>query len=186
MQRATKYIRNRMMNGIRKKLRKGNMSICNSAGILANACQISIKFCVFRTKSDTNVSKFHGIRLNFSVSIKPSAIFLDSALFRIFWNLTNRKKNDLTKNISRVHFCVNVKRNRSRMNPRNPASKENRGLQLEEKLPSVSRNSALIQQCTDSTNYGRVLQVRSRGSAWTRPVRKGDRLLVLPFVSECW
>ena len=115
MQRATKYIRNRMMNGIRKKLRKGNMSICNSAGILANACQISIKFCVFRTKSDTNVSKFHGIRLNFSVSIKPSAIFLDSALFRIFWNLTNRKKNDLTKNISRVHFCVNGKRNRTRM-----------------------------------------------------------------------
>ena len=91
------------------------MSICNSAGILANACQISIKFCVFRTKSDTNVSKFHGIRLNFSVSIKPSAIFLDSALFRIFWNLTNRKKNDLTKNISRVHFCVNGKRNRTRM-----------------------------------------------------------------------
>ena len=96
------------------------------------------------------------------------------------------EKEKLTKNISRVHFCVNVKRNRSRMKPRNPASKENRGLQLEEKLPSVSRNSALIQQCTDSTNYGRVLQVRSRGSAWTRPVRKGDRLLVLPFVSECW
>ena len=63
----------------------------------------------------SNLKEDNLIQKNFSVSIKPSAIFLDSALFRIFWNLTNRKKNDLTKNISRVHFCVNGKRNRSRM-----------------------------------------------------------------------
>ena len=113
-------------------------------------------------------------------NISLVGILLASAIssFYLFDRFFSHSKG-MTKNISRVHFCVNVKRNRSRMKPRNPASKENRGLQLEEKLPSVSRNSALIQQCTDSTNYGRVLQVRSRGSAWTRPVRKGDRLLVL-------
>ena len=57
-------------------------------------------------------------------NISLVGILLASAIssFYLFDRFFSHSKG-MTKNISRVHFCVNVKRNRSRMKPRNPASK---------------------------------------------------------------
>ena len=129
----------------KKRKKKGGVE---EEGNRGEKCIFSLRNANFRFFAFSNISLV-GILLASAISS-----------FCLFDRFFSHSKG-MTKNISRVHFCVNVKRNRSRMKPRNPASKENRGLQLEEKLPSVSRNSALIQQCTDSTNYGRVLQVVS-------------------------